>query len=103
MDANGTHHVKLHKLDSESFISSIDIHRYIHTKLCHMYDMKVEKEFYLGRKETIMKGERRQKRMMGWAKAKHMIYMHQDVLQKLNKNMDNNNLGENLKPYKINT
>lgn len=63
--------------------------------------MKVEKEFYLGGQETIVKGERRQKRMMGWGKAKHMIDMHQDVLQKLNKNMDNN-LEENLKPYKIN-
>lgn len=28
--------------------------------------------------------------------------MHQDVLQKLNKNMDTNNLEEDLKPYKIN-
>lgn len=62
----------------------------------------MEKEFYLGSRETIVKGERRQKRMMGWGKAKHMIDMHQDVLQKLSKNMDNNNLGENLKPYKIN-
>lgn len=99
MDTNGTHHVKQNKLDSERFISSIDKHTYVHTKLCHMYDMKVEKEFYLEEGSHHEEGEKTEKDD-GMGEAKHMTPMHQDVLQKLSKNMDSN-LGENLKPYKI--
>lgn len=96
MDANGTHHVKRNKLDSERFISSTDIHTYIHTYKTMPY------MWHESGKGILLKGGRRQKRMMGCVRAKPVMYMHQDVLQKLNKNMDTNNLEEDLKPYKIN-